>query len=159
MERVAIFFSRAASWPRDRTPAFSIAGEFFTAEPLGKPTNVCHRVRCYSFFLECYEFNLLPDSCKRANEEVPLGVLWVSFWHATGMRVLFLLHLFYNWKKSRPRRLFHQSHIQRINPLASFERCLTDVKKKKTKTTTTKHFKLLQRSWNSSSVSSLERPF
>ena len=34
--RIVIFFSRGSFWPRDWTHVSCIAGEFFTAEPLGK---------------------------------------------------------------------------------------------------------------------------
>ena len=37
LERVAIFFSRRSSWPRDRNHISCIAGRFFTVEPPGKP--------------------------------------------------------------------------------------------------------------------------
>ena len=37
LEWVAISFSRGSSWPRDQTQISSIAGRFFTTEPLGKP--------------------------------------------------------------------------------------------------------------------------
>ena len=48
VERVAIFFSRESSWPRDQEELDQeelksvvsppMAGEFFTTEPPGKPT-------------------------------------------------------------------------------------------------------------------------
>ena len=37
LEWVAMPFSRGSSWPRDRTCDSSLAGEFFTTEPPGKP--------------------------------------------------------------------------------------------------------------------------
>ena len=37
LEWVAIPFSRDSSWFRDQTHVSSIAGKFFTNEPLGKP--------------------------------------------------------------------------------------------------------------------------
>ena len=38
LELVAISFSRVSSWPRDQTCISCIAGRFYTAEPLGKPS-------------------------------------------------------------------------------------------------------------------------
>ena len=37
LEWIAILFSKGSSQPRDQTQAFSIAGEFFTSSPPGKP--------------------------------------------------------------------------------------------------------------------------
>ena len=37
LERVAIYFSKGYSWPRDWTYVLCIAGRFLTAEPPGKP--------------------------------------------------------------------------------------------------------------------------
>ena len=40
LQWVAIFSSRASSWPKDQTRISCIAGIFFTAEPLGKPLSL-----------------------------------------------------------------------------------------------------------------------
>ena len=43
-ESVAMPSSRGSSQPRDRTHVSCIAGSFFTAEPLGKPVLITHKM-------------------------------------------------------------------------------------------------------------------
>ena len=52
LEGVAFPFSRGSSQPRDQTQVSCIAGEFFTAEPPGKPKNT--RVGRLSFLQQIF---------------------------------------------------------------------------------------------------------
>ena len=59
LEWVAMLSSRGSSWPRDRTCIsciFCFAGEFFTAEPLGKPLLDLRRI---SFSISLWSINMM----------------------------------------------------------------------------------------------------
>ena len=76
LDWVAISFSRGSSRPRDWTHVSGIAGRFFTAESLGKPTRGVNTVFLNSFLMPCPQH----PAQGLAHWKHPINILWLNDW-------------------------------------------------------------------------------
>ena len=123
LERVAIPFYRASSWPRDETRTSASAGGFFTNEPPGKPT--LHSYMHITLVCACsvcvfvYVCVCSPAQCRfqdvfRGAEEVKINSFFYSFLlnFLTQRGAIWLVYTWYESDAQRWTAWFPVTHLE-----------------------------------------------